>query len=246
MVFTLRCFSVFVVHTVFPNRPFYLLPTVVLAHHLLVDRITSIHGKAGDTAVRSNKQRVSPFYQKVAYFYSLYQFLAIGSHLLPNARLGDLAYNTVIAIQSSAFMMTLYRKRIIRGKTHMGVYAFCLVLSYFHMFKLMGLQTIGLVVGAFTLRVNLPRSWGNKVKYAVWFLFLCVWNFEALSKVLTSFSRPEVNLTTMDGIQVRAIRVRNQLCSCIRLRESVFVCVCVWSMLHSTIVYSGAAATLPK
>ena len=51
--------------------------------------------------------------------YSYYQFLAVASHILPNARLADLAYNAIIAIASSAFMMTLYRKRIIRGMSHM-------------------------------------------------------------------------------------------------------------------------------
>ena len=44
--------------------------------------------------------------------------MAIGSHILPNVHLADLAWNAIIAIASSAFMMTLYRKRIIRGMTH--------------------------------------------------------------------------------------------------------------------------------
>jgi len=47
----------------------------------------------------------------------------VASHILPNARLADLAYNAIIAIASSAFMMTLYRKRIIRGMSHMVMYS---------------------------------------------------------------------------------------------------------------------------
>jgi len=38
-----------------------------------------------------------------------------------------LGYNSLVAIQSSAFLMTLYRKKIITGKTHMLVYSGCLV-----------------------------------------------------------------------------------------------------------------------
>ena len=42
--------------------------------------------------------------------------MLIGSLVENNARAADLGYNGIIAIQSSAFLMTLYRKRIIRGQ----------------------------------------------------------------------------------------------------------------------------------
>jgi hypothetical protein len=74
------------------------------------------------------------------------------------------------AIQSSAFLMTLYRKRIIRGKTHLGVYSGCLVLSGFHIARLCGVETCGLVLAAFALRVALPRAYSSK--YALWAGFL--------------------------------------------------------------------------
>lgn len=78
-------------------------------------RIFLVLHATGNTAVRATQRhmKISTFYRYVGKLYSLYQFLAIGSHILPqrsNARLADLAYNAIIAIQSSAFMMTLYRK----------------------------------------------------------------------------------------------------------------------------------------
>ena len=140
MVFTLRCFSVFAVAYLFPDAPAYVVPVVVMAHHVLADRITSIRGIPGNTAVRttSGSMKLSKFYTGVAKVYSLCQFLAIASHILPNARLGDLAYNAIIAIQSSAFMMTLYRKRIIHGTTHGSVRSVP-ILSAFHIIRLIGL-----------------------------------------------------------------------------------------------------------
>mmetsp|Transcript_22745 Transcript_22745/g.37959 ORF Transcript_22745/g.37959 Transcript_22745/m.37959 type:complete len:405 (+) Transcript_22745:60-1274(+) len=172
MVFTMRCFSVFAVCMLFQESQRWLTPVVVMAHHLLADRITSIHGTPGNTAVRatSGSMKLSNFYMGVAKLYSLYQFLAIASHILPNERMGDMAYNSIIAIQSSAFMMTLYRKRIIRGRTHMVVYAGCLVLSAFHIVRSLGWAMTGLTVAAFFIRIQLPRAFSNK--YAVWLAFL--------------------------------------------------------------------------
>ena len=209
MVFTLRCFSLFAVMSLFPDAPAYVQPVVVMAHHLLADRITAIHGN-GSTAVRatgagaaSSKIKISDFYKRVGYLYSLYQFLAIASHILPNARILDLAYNAVIAIQSSAFMMTLYRKRIIRGRTHMLVYSGCLVLSAYHMIQLMGPRIYLLVLAAFTLRINLPRAYSNK--YAIWALFLMVNNYSATAAVAANLlmkegalAQPDVGLVLQD------------------------------------------------
>ena len=183
MVFTLRCFSVFAVAHLFPDAPAYVVPVVVMAHHVLADRITSIRGTPGNTAVRttSGSMKLSKFYTGVAKVYSLCQFLAIASHILPNARLGDLAYNAIIAIQSSAFMMTLYRKRIIRGTTHMVVYAACLFLSAFHIIRLIGLVAFVGVTVAFLVRINVPRSFGDK--YLIWTLFMIAANHSYFSGV---------------------------------------------------------------
>ena len=213
MVFTARCFTVFSLAYLFPSSPCYVIPVAVMAHHLVADRITSIWGTENNTAVRANAARVnhSTFYRNVAKLYSLYQFLAIASHILPNARLAELGYNAVIAIQSSAFMMTLYRKRIIRGRTHMAVYSFCLVLSAFHIVRLIGFSATLMTIVAFLVRINLPRNLSNK--YVVWATFLLVaLNWEdclvyfigdatsSSTKLFSSFvSRPLVEMPIVQG-----------------------------------------------
>jgi len=177
MVFTHRCMAVYVCAVMFPDSPRWFVPSVVCAHHYLADRITDRHG-SGSTAVRANPNinkedssgKVPDFFKRIGYLYSFYQFLAVASHILPMSRLADMAYNAIIAIQSSAFMMTLYRKRIVRGRTHVLVYSGCLVLSGFHIVRMLPLTNLLLVMGAFALRVNLPRGWSNK--YLIWTAFL--------------------------------------------------------------------------
>ena len=87
--------------------------------------------------------------------YAFYQFSAVGSHIIPNARLMDLGYNALIAIQSSAFLMTLFRKGLIRWYTHATWYSIALILSWVVMYK----STSGIwfwikVATAFYLRIN--------------------------------------------------------------------------------------------
>jgi hypothetical protein len=60
--------------------------------------------------------------------------MGVGAHLLPHDKLADLGFNTLIAIQSSAFLMTMARKNIIHWKTYMGGYAGALLVSYIYMF----------------------------------------------------------------------------------------------------------------
>ena len=101
------------------------------------------------------------------------------AHILPNVHLADLAWNAIIAIASSAFMMTLYRKRIIRGMTHVVVYSGCLLLSMFHIMRLIGLTASLLVIATFLLRINLPRKYSNK--YVCWTLFFLSANYFGLT-----------------------------------------------------------------
>lgn len=183
MVFTSRCFFVFLVAYFFPypEWPSYLPATVVMLHHLLADRITAIHGTPNNTAVRATSARMnlSNFYKMVSKGYSFYQFLAIASHIAGKQEyLGDLAFNAIIAIQSSAFLMTLYRKRIITGKTHMAVYGFCLILSAFHIVRIIGWRMTLLTLAAFTVRINLPYELSNK--YVIWAMFLAVVNHNSI------------------------------------------------------------------
>jgi hypothetical protein len=183
MVFTFRCFAVFATNELWkiyvPDETYprqYVIPMVVGLHHLLVDRITRIHG-SGQTAVRANsaKLKISDFYKRVGYLYSFYQFLSLASHLSPSSRIGDMAYNSIIAIQSSAFMMTLYRKRIIRGRTHMVIYSACLVLSAWHIIHVLPWIRTLTCMTTFGLRLNIPREYSTAAdKYWLWTGFLCV------------------------------------------------------------------------
>lgn len=205
MVFTARCFLVFAVAYLFPDGPTWFPIVAVMCCHLLADRITSIHGTKGNTAVRATQKamKISTFYRYVGKLYSLYQFLAIGSHILPNERLADLAFNAIIAIQSSAFMMTLYRKRIIRGRTHMVVYAACLIVSGFHICRLIGWWSTGLVCVAFLLRINSPRDMplANN-KYFIWSIFLILSHWDYF--VNTLLKEPSIMHNTSQGVMVAA------------------------------------------
>lgn len=150
IVFTSRCFFVYAF-----RHPFF-----VLIHHLAADFITLKHGKQGDTAVRSIAVREGA-HKYLSKLFSLYQFLAIGSHLFGPP---SMAFNTLIAIQSSVFLMTLYKKKIIRGKTHLIVYSLCLILSTYHMFLAMKWKYLLLSTIAFLIRINIPNN-----KYILWF-----------------------------------------------------------------------------
>lgn len=191
MVFSARCTSVFACAILYPDSPRWFVPTVVCLHHMMADRITAKHG-TGSTAVRANSDKpgsqVPDYYKKIGLLYSFYQFLAVASHILPNPLLADLAYNAIIAIQSSAFMMTLYRKRIIRGRTHVVVYSSCLLLSAFHILRLIGWAAYILVLCAFALRVNVPRGYNNK--YFIWITFLVSYSYR---QIFFDFIAPSVH-----------------------------------------------------
>ena len=151
MIFTSRCFFVYAF-----RHPFF-----VLIHHLLADYVTKRHGKDGDTAVRSAAVR-SGSHKALSKLFSLYQFLAIGSHLFGPP---SMAFNTLIAIQSSVFLMTLYKKKIIRGKVHLIVYTLCLILSVYHMVLEVELKYILLSTCCFLVRISIPNN-----KYVLWFI----------------------------------------------------------------------------
>lgn len=171
IIFTTRCFLVFILDNILPkiNRSKYIILVAVASQHLLADYVTKKYGN-GNTAVRTNSKNLNSFYKKVSLFYSFYQFMAISSHILPNTYLSDLAWNAIIAIASSAFMMTLYRKKIIRGLGHVMIYSFCLLVSIFHIIRLIGLQASILTLLTFLARINLPKGLNNK--YLCWTIFL--------------------------------------------------------------------------
>ena len=181
IVFTLRCVSVFAYATLVPLYfpEFYktiysrlTLPALVLTHHLVVDEITRRFGPKDPnrTTVRSTGKEAIPLWQTSVYrFYSFYQFAALGSHLVPHDRLADAGYNTLIAIQSSAFLMTLFRKGLIRNYSHAGWYTACLIVSIFHIFKFQTQPFFYAVkiMGAFLLRTKLRVN-----KYYLWIGFV--------------------------------------------------------------------------
>ena len=161
IVFTSRCFFVYALNQ--------WSPLVVLVHHLLADYVTSKHGKEGDTAVRSaaiRSGRMNKRFLALSKLFSLYQFLAIGSHLFGPPSMG---FNALIAIQSSVFLMTLYKKKIIRGKTHLIVYSLCLLLSVRQMFLEMETKYLVLSTVCFLIRISTSMNkyllWGISVIY---------------------------------------------------------------------------------
>ena len=146
------------------------LISFVLIIHLLVDRITARYGTKGVTAVRNDGRGKAWFLQPMRYFYSYYQFLALGSHLLLCPQLGDLGFNTLGAIQSSAFLMTLRRKNIIRWEMHMFWYSLTLLCSMMVIYQVHGLMFFLLAAVCFLVRCTMPSI----SKYWIWAGFLTV------------------------------------------------------------------------
>jgi hypothetical protein len=144
-----------------------LLPLAVLINHVVADYVTHIYGaKDGSTTVRV-KDKFTSDVTAVLRFYALYQFSALSSHLIPNEKLVDLGFNTLIAIQSSAFLMTLYRKSLITSAQHGFWYSFCIFISFFHIIRLCGST-------AFYIKLSLAYVARTKFalnKYLLWVLF---------------------------------------------------------------------------
>ena len=186
IIFTTRCVSVYLmaVFRPFQQHPLLercILPLVVLAHHIGADQVTQKHGsKDGVTTVRV-KDEYGSSTKSVLRFYAFYQFTALASHLTPNARLADLGYNTFIAIQSSAFLMTLYRKGVITEVTHALVYTACLIISMFHIFRNCGdAMFIAKLAGAYILRTDFRLN-----KYVLWLSFALL-SVPAVTDALTA------------------------------------------------------------
>jgi hypothetical protein len=185
IVFSTRCLSVYAMGTF---RPFAgtlleraMIPIVVLAHHIGADLITEKYGsKDGVTTVRVHDGHRAEI-KTVLRFYAFYQFTALASHLTPNARLADLGFNTFIAIQSSAFLMTLYRKGIISEVSHAFWYTACLVVSLFHIFRNCGdAMFIAKLAGAYILRTDFKMN-----KYVLWLSFALL-SVPAVTDLITS------------------------------------------------------------
>jgi hypothetical protein len=145
----------------------YLLGGALLAVHLAVDYVTTIYGSPGVTAVRNHKTLT---FKWLGLFYSYYQIAAVASHIIwCDDRMGDLGYNTLIAIQSSAFLMTLKRKNIIKWYTHAFWYSLALALSYYYMWVARGTYFFIFAAVAFFFRAYFSMN-----KYLIWVVYALV------------------------------------------------------------------------
>ena len=178
MTFTMRGTSVYLFSQLYSylqigpdsNLLHFLLLALVMAHHLVADMITKKHGSTQHTAVRVTGKDTEIYLKIPQLGYSYYQFLAIASHITICDSLANMGYNTHIAIQSSAFLMTLHRKGLIEWYVHGGVYSICLLASIYHIWIAHpSLYFFGLTAFAFALRCRFSIN-----KYIIWFLFSIV------------------------------------------------------------------------
>ena len=75
----------------------------------------------------------------------------------------DLGYNNLIAIQSSAFLMTLVRKGLVRWYTHAFWYSVALILSWMYMYQCFPLIYWAKFVFCYQLRCTFRMN-----KYLMW------------------------------------------------------------------------------
>lgn len=168
ILFTLRC----VLISLFGTFSYLLendlqrkigLGIILLFVHGTVDYVTSKYGKEGITAVRNNNDEN---YKYIRLFFSYYQIVALASHVVySGSHLEDLGYNTLIAIQSSTFLMTLRRKGLISWQLYVFWYGFALVCSMTVMYMHCGLWIFLASAAVFQIRRQ------NVSKYILWPVF---------------------------------------------------------------------------
>jgi hypothetical protein len=137
----------------------------IAAVHMVADEVTRTWGRDGNTTVRGDHDRAkSPRTWWMTRSYAVYQYLALASHLVGRNGM-DLAYNSFIAVQSSAFCMTLHRKGLITWKSHTIVYLICIALSAgFIVQSLPWWQTVLALCTGYARMQGLP-------KYPLWILY---------------------------------------------------------------------------
>ena len=136
--------------------------------HIAADEVTRRWGKPGNTTVRGDhERRKSTRVYLMTRAYALYQHLAIASHLVGTNQV-DLAYNAFIAVQSSAFCMTLHRKGIITHYTHAKVYLVCIAISAAFIVQSLPAWQTGLA-----LLFSYARMQGVD-KYPLWLMYWAV------------------------------------------------------------------------
>jgi hypothetical protein len=137
----------------------------IAAVHMAADEVTRHWGRDGNTTVRGDHDRAkSRRLWWMTRSYAVYQYLALASHLVGRNGM-DLGYNSFIAVQSSAFCMTLHRKGLITWKSHAIVYLICIALSAGFIVQSLPWWQIALALCAGYARMHgLP-------KYPLWILY---------------------------------------------------------------------------
>jgi len=155
----------FIIRRIGYNNGQILLTIIMLSHLLIVDKITNKYGTENMTTVRFTNNYNLPM-KYAALLYSYYQFCATASVLRFNPKLSDMGFNTLIAIQMSAFLMTLNKKNFIKWYVHSIFYSLCLIISGYYMYKTYGCAFFIEVFGLFLFRINF-----NANKYLLWSIY---------------------------------------------------------------------------
>ena len=146
---------------------------VVLAASFAADTMSKLYGESGNTTVRGDGKYKSGVVRTIVPIYSCYQIFASASHIYDEHPTFS-GYNTLSAIQVSAFGMTLVRKGVFKWKHHAVVYTFCLALSVWGMWLQLApphrLMFPVLSVVAALARVGLGLN-----KYAMWCAFTLIY-----------------------------------------------------------------------
>uniref|UniRef100_A0A6C0EJ81 Uncharacterized protein n=1 Tax=viral metagenome TaxID=1070528 RepID=A0A6C0EJ81_9ZZZZ len=168
ILFTFRSFGIYLMDQ-FNLLTQSRLILFILCCHYLIDWVTDTYGTKGVTAVRNNDKYTTAVKYYGRYFYSFYQILVTGCLLSPIGNKSNLAFNSIIAIQSSAFLMTLRRKGLIKWTTHAFWYSLALMLSYYYIIISVPTRVIIISLLVFILRIYKIN------KYLSWGLFLLVY-----------------------------------------------------------------------
>eukprot|EP01013_Petalomonas_cantuscygni_P009446 TRINITY_DN22270_c0_g1_i1.p1 TRINITY_DN22270_c0_g1~~TRINITY_DN22270_c0_g1_i1.p1 ORF type:complete len:365 (-),score=66.28 TRINITY_DN22270_c0_g1_i1:200-1219(-) len=167
MLFTLRAGALFALAILLPTAGAAVRYVVCMMWHVMADMVTAKWGTPGETAVRGKDRTTRWNVYLIRRIYASYQFIAIGSCLVPHVLSADLGWNSMIAIQSSAFLMTLRKKGLVRWQTHAVWYTICLGLSTGYLLSLIGSPLyVGTIAFLFMLRSQLGIN-----KYLLWAFF---------------------------------------------------------------------------
>jgi hypothetical protein len=158
-----------------PYIPFF----ATMCIHLVVDWISCVHGTPGLTTVRvaDKSKRLSTVLFRRSF--SFYQIIAAASSVAAtDMHYLNMGYNTLIAIQSSTFLMTLVRKNIIRPYTHLVIYGACLVASTGYIFLWNDWQLLAVSAAVFAGRMCGISKYVLWHGVNVWYHGMPMWSYD--------------------------------------------------------------------